>query len=414
MDTWNSLAQSSSAALGPWLPRVAAALAIVLLAWLLASIARAAVRRLLAAARLEERLQSPGLAASLAGIAYGLVWLFALPALLGTLGLDGLLLPVNAMMARLLSFLPNLVGAVAIFAIGFLAARILRQAIGGLLQAAGSERLAARIGLATALGKNTLAGLAGSAVFVLVLLPTVSAALQALGLDGVAQPVLHLLDTVIALLPRLLSAALIVAIGAVLGRVLAGLVTAVVGGAGLDRLLAGAGLGANFRIAGRDLSELVGGAVMVGVLLLAVTQACQVLGFDVLTQAVAGLGGVLARLAVAVVVFAVGFWLALLAARSIAASTAPQAKLLGRAAQIGIVFFSAALALSQAGLPGDIVAIAFGAVMGALALAAALALGLGGRRAAAKWLDASAASLAPAVVVMADTPTETHSERRAL
>lgn len=392
MEQWSSLLREAAGSLGPYAPRVLGALAVVLLAWIGARLVRAGVARLVQARALEERLQTPGLGALLGNIGAGLVWLLALPALLDALALDGLLGPVNAMISRLLGVLPNALGAAAIFAIGLLAARILRQLVTGLLTAAGSERLAARIGLTPALGENSLAGLAGSVVFVLVLLPTLTAALQTLGLEVVARPVGHLLDQVVELVPRLISAAVIVAIGAVLGRLLAGLVTALLAGVGVNRLPERLGLPADVRVGGRDISELAGGLAMAAVLWLSVTQACEVLGFGVLTDAVASLGGVLARLVAALFVFTVGLWLAAVAARIVAASASSQAALLGRLARVAVLFFAGALALRQAGLPADIVSIAFGAVVGGIALAAAIAVGFGGRELAARLLESAAAS----------------------
>jgi hypothetical protein len=392
MDQWGTLWQAAAGKLGPFAPRVLGALAILLLAWLMGRLVRAAVLRLAASRRLDERLQTPGLAALLATIAYALVWLFALPALLDALALEGLLAPVNAMMSRLLGVLPNFLGAAAIFGIGLLAARILRQLVTGLLTAAGSERLAARLGLSTALGERGLAGLAGLVVFSLVLLPTLSAALQALGLEVIAKPVAHLLDQVIELIPRLISAAVIFAIGAILGRVLAGLVTALLAGAGVNELPGRLGMPADLRVGGRDLPELGGGIAMAGVLLLATTQASEVLGFGAVTEAVAALGGVFARLIVALVVLVVGLWLGAVAARVVAASSVAHAALLGQLARAAILFFTAALALRQAGLPADIVAIAFGVVIGSIGLAVAIAVGFGGRDVAARLLETAAAS----------------------
>ena len=392
MDGWIGGLQALGPGMGPYLPRVLGAVVLLLAAWVLSRLARAAVQRIGQARGLDERLRTPGITALLANIAHWTVWLLALPALLGTLELQGLLAPVNATMARLLGVLPNLLGAAVVLGIGLLAARILRELVTGILTAAGSERLAERIGLAPALGERTLAGVAGYGVFVLVLLPTLTAALQTLGLEVVAKPVGLLLDSVIALVPRLISAAIIVVIGVVLGRIGAGLVTALMAGLGLNRLPGQIGLGADFRVGGRDLAELVGGVVMLAAVLLAVTQACEVLGFAVLTEAVAVLGGVLAKLVVALVVFAVGLWLATLAARAVAHSAVANAQVLAHVVRAVVLFFTGALALRQAGLPADIVAIAFASVFGAAALAVAIAVGVGGRHVAARLLEAAAAS----------------------
>ena len=56
--------------------------------------------------------------------------------------MEGLLKPVQAMVTRLLGFLPNLLGAAVVFGVGFLAARIVRLVITGVLTVAGSERIA--------------------------------------------------------------------------------------------------------------------------------------------------------------------------------------------------------------------------------------------------------------------------------
>lgn len=391
MDPLTSLWQAAAEKLGPFAPRALAALAILLAAWIVSRLVRAAVTRL--AAPLDAKLQTPGLAALLATIAHALVWLFALPALLDSLGLDGLLAPVNAMMSRLLGVLPNFLGAAAILGVGILAGRIIRQLVTGLLTTAGSEKVAERLGLGQALGENSLAGIAGNAVFAFILLPTVSAALDALGLEVISKPVSHLLEQVIDLIPKLIAAALIVAIGALLGRLLASLVTALMAGAGVNELPARLGMPADVRLGGRDPSELAGGIAMAAVLLLAVTQACEVLGFAVLTNAVSALGGALTQLVVAIVVLIAGLWLGAAAARVVAASQAPRAALLGRLARAAILFFTVALALRQAGLPGDIVAIAFAVVVGSIGLAAAIALGTGGREVAARLLESAATSL---------------------
>lgn len=390
MDAWTPIQQMMSANLGPYLPRMAGALAIFLAAWVAARLSRAAVLKAVRSAGLEARLKTPGLGEVLAQIVSGLVWLFALPALLGTLQMQALLDPVNVMMSRLMGFVPNVFGAVVVLGVGVLAARIVRQIVEGLLTAAGSEKLAARLGLETALGERTLASLAGSVVFAIILLPTLTAAFQALGLDAIARPVGHMLDEVVDLIPKLVSAAVIITVGALMGRVVANLLATVLAGAGMNRWPARMGLPDNWKLAGRDLSELVGATVMVAFLMVSITQACQVLGFAVLTDAVTLLGGVMAKMVAAVVVMALGLWLSAVAAQSIVASGTHQAKAWAQAGRAAILFFTAALALRQSGLPADIIVIAFGAVVGALSLGLAIAVGLGGKDVAARLLSALA------------------------
>ncbi len=394
MEGLNSMMKSLGQELGPYVPRMVGAIFIVLGAWLAARIARVAVRGLGEKAGLDARAHHPGLSALLGSVTAALVWLFALPALLGTLELRALLDPVNVMMSRLMGFVPNAFGAIVILAVGVLLAGIVRQVVAGLLKAAGSERAAERMGLASSLGKSTLADLAASVVFALVLLPVLAAALDALGMDAVTRPVSQLLDAVVALIPRLVSASLIVVIAAILGRVLAGVVSGVLAGLGINNLPRHLGLGAEFRAGGRDMSELGGLFVMVAVLFVALAQASEVIGLSMLTQAVASLGAALAHIAVAAAILLAGLWLATLAAQMVVARGGRHAGVFAMIARVAVLFFAGALALRQAGLPAEIVTLLFGSVVVGLALGVAIAVGVGGQRVAGRLLDAAADALA--------------------
>ncbi len=392
MDQLNSAWQAVASGLGPYTPRFIGALVLGVATWVVARVLRALVRRFGVARSLDERIKSPGITGHLSDTAYWLVWLLALPALLGALQMEGLLTPVQAMVTRLLGFLPNLLGAAVVFGVGFLAARIVRQVITGVLTVAGSERLAARLGLSNAVGKDGLAGLVSLMVFVLLLLPVVAATLQPLGLDSVTNPVSRLLDTVTSLIPRLVAAAIIVAIAALVGRAVASIVTAMLTGLGFDNLPARLGLTGPLRLGGRSPCELAGALVMFAVLWVAITQACQVLGFAILTDTVATLGEALARVAAALGLALAGLWLATLAGNAIAAGPLATARSVAVVAKVAILFFTAALALRQAGLPSEIVTIAFASVVGALALGVAIAIGVGGRHVAARLLEGAVAS----------------------
>lgn len=392
MDQLNSAWQAVASGLGPYAPRFIGALVLGVATWVVARVLRTLVRRFGVARSLDERIKSPGITGHLSDTAYWLVWLLALPALLGALQMEGLLTPVQAMVTRLLGFLPNLLGAAVVFGVGFLAARIVRQVITGVLTVAGSERLAARLGLSNAVGKDGLAGLVSLMVFVLLLLPVVAATLQPLGLDSVTNPVSRLLDTVTSLIPRLVAAAIIVAIAALVGRAVASIVTAMLTGLGFDNLPTRLGLTGPLRLGGRSPSELAGALVMFAVLWVAITQACQVLGFAILTDTVATLGEALARVAAALGLALAGLWLATLAGHAIAAGPLANARSVAVVAKIAILFFTAALALRQAGLPSEIVTIAFASVVGALALGVAIAIGVGGRHVAARLLEGAVAS----------------------
>jgi hypothetical protein len=173
----------------------------------------------------------------------------------------------------------------------------------------------------------------------------------------------------------------------------AGIVTGVLSGMGFNTLSQHLGLGTTSRAGARTPSELAGSVVMFAIVIVAVMQACEVLGFAILTKLVVNLGAVLAGVAVAGVVMLGGLWLSNWVAGLIRAGSAANAPALASLVRGAILFFTAALALRQAGLPGDIVGIAFGSVVGAIAVGAAVAVGVGGRHVAGKLLEEAVEAL---------------------
>ncbi|HEY9847079.1 MAG TPA: mechanosensitive ion channel, partial [Candidatus Caenarcaniphilales bacterium] len=140
----------------------------------------------------------------------------------------------------------------------------------------------------------------------------------------------------------------------------------------------------------RSPSEVVGIVALVGIMLFAALQATEVLGFEALTAVVLGLIAILGRILFGLVVFAVGLYFANLAFRLILSSGTHQANILAQTARIAIIVFVSALALQQIGIASSIVNLAFGLLLGAIAVAVALAFGLGSMDIAAEqvreWL----------------------------
>ena len=83
----------------------------------------------------------------------------------------------------------------------------------------------------------------------------------------------------------------------------------------------------------------------------------------------------------------IGYWLADLAARAIQRANPDGRTGLARIARVAILGLVLAMGLRAMGIADDIVNLAFGLVLGAVAVAAALAFGLGGRDAAGKLAD---------------------------
>jgi hypothetical protein len=397
-----------------YLPRAAGAALLLLVAWLLATVLRALTVRVLQAVRLEERLGQappaadaapaapaggPSVTRTLGEVVYWLVFLLFLPGILSSLGVEGMLAPLLVMLNRLLGFLPNLLAAGVILVVGWFVARLVQRIVAGLLGALGVDALAERVGLGAALGNQRLSALLALIVYVLLLIPVLLAALDALQLEALTLPVRNMLNNILAALPNIFAAVLLLAIAYVGGRLAGGLVTNLVAAAGFDSLPRRLGLaapaaapGAPQRVGGRTPSEVVGGLVLAAVLVFAAVEASRLLGFGLLAALLAEFLVFAGRILVGLVIFAIALWLAELAAGVVRASAVPQPRLLALTTRVAVLLLGGAMALRQMGLANEIITVAFGLLLGAVAVAVALAFGLGGREVAAQevreWRDA--------------------------
>jgi hypothetical protein len=382
-----------------FLPNLLSAAVLLGVAWLLASGLRFALTRILSTTKLDERIAAeveegatpPSKA--LGETLYWLVFLLFLPAVMGALKLEGLLEPVNVLLNKILAFLPNLFAALLILGVGWLLARIIRRIVSSLLSASGADSLGEKLGLGKVLGEQQLSILIGLVVYILILVPVVIAALDALQLEALTTPASSMLDQVLTAVPQVFAAALILFVAYLVAKLVADLVTRLLSSVGFDGFLEKIGFRratADEESEARRPSELVGWLALVAIMLFASIQALEVMRFDALAEIVSQFTLFAADVLLGVVILALGFYLAKLAAEAIQSSGTNQASILSTVARVAIVVLASAMALRQAGLAEDIINMAFGLVLGAAAVAAALAFGLGGRELAGqqlgKWL----------------------------
>lgn len=409
-----------------YVPGILGALILLFVAWLVATFLRIVVIRVLSASSFTRRLSTDAqmkaqdrvsLSQTLGNIVYWLVFLLFLPAILGALNLQGILAPVQRMVDQILGTLPNILGAVVIFGIGWFVARIVRQIVTNLLYGLGIDRLGSRAGMQNALGEQRLSGIIGTIVYVLILIPVVVAALNALNIPAVSVPASNMLNALLNALPNIFAAFLIIAVSYFLARFVGTLVASLLAGLGFNRLFVWLGLyevrnqaGASTQgpaetpgdpnaelnrpsspeepAPGRTTpSEIVGYIVMVGIILFAVMEAAQVLSFAILAALISELIVAAVQILFGLVIFGIGLYLSAQADRVIRDSGSSQAYILAPAARAAIIIFAGALALRQMGIAESIVNLAFGLLLGAIAVAVALAFGLGGRDIAGRQLE---------------------------
>lgn len=365
-------------------PQFIGALLILLLAWVIATLARGIVSRALKVTRFEERIASQAeisaeapVSDSLAQGVFWLVFLLFLPAVLSMLGMQGLVEPVQGVVDTLLNGIPNLFGALVLLLVGWFIARIIRQIVTNLLVAANIDRFGQQVGLDNQ--NQKLSNLIGTVVYILILIPAVIAALNALNIEAISGPAIAMLTAVMTGIPAFFGALVVLAVAYFVGRLIAGLVTSLLTGIGFDRLPAALGLQIQPAEDRPTLSTMVGYLVMVAAILLAAIEAASLLGLTFLAEMLGSFAVFGGQAILALFIFAVGLYLANLARDLVLSAGGGQAAFTANLVRVAVLVFVAALALQQLGIASEIVTLAFGILLGTIGVATALAFGLGAR-----------------------------------
>ncbi|KAB8317353.1 hypothetical protein SD81_018785 [Tolypothrix campylonemoides VB511288] len=398
--------------IGDFLPRLVGALVILGIAWLVATLVRLITVRGLRALRIDERLNTPqddtpslnqlSVSETIGNALYWFIFLVFLIPLLDSLGLTQALLPVQILVTQVISILPNILGAALIAVVGWFIANVVRRIVTNLLGTTGIDNLGRQFGLSGTSGTQSLSTIIGTIVYVLILIPVAIAALNQLQIEAISLPAIAMLQQILNAVPAIFTAIAILIIAYFVGRFVAELVTNILTSIGFNNIFSALGLPSPTRRVvipepttptptTRTPSEIVGIIVLVGIMLFATLAAVNILNIPALTALVGGIVVVLGRILSGLVVFAVGLYLANLAFNIITSSGDRQARILGQIARIAIIALVSAMALQQIGVASDIVNLAFGLLVGAIAVAIALSFGLGTRDIARtqvqEWLD---------------------------
>ncbi|QDL08493.1 hypothetical protein DP113_11770 [Brasilonema octagenarum UFV-E1] len=399
--------------IGDFLPRLVSAAVILGVAWLVASLVKLITIRALQALRIDERLNPPqddrlnlnslSISETIGNALYWFIFLVFLIPLLENLGLTQALVPVESLVTQIISIIPNILGATLIAAIGWFVANIVRRIVTNLLGTTGIDNLGNRFGLSGASGTQSLSMIIGTIVYVLILIPVAIAALNQLQIAAISVPAISMLEQILNVLPSIFTAIAILIIAYFVGRFVSELVTNILTSIGFNNIFSVLGLPSPTRrvviaqepiapgVSKSTPSEIVGIIALVGIMLFATLAAVNILNIPALTVLVSGIVVVLGRILAGLVVFAIGLFLANLAFSIITSSGNRQARILGQLTRIAIIAFVSAMALQQIGVASDIVNLAFGLLLGAIAVAIALSFGLGARDIARgqvqEWLD---------------------------
>lgn len=368
-----------------YIPNLFAAVAVGFIGWIVARLVRAGLTNVLSRTELDEKLSSEvgvnALSSNIAEIFYWLVLLLFLPIVLSILGLTGLLIPVQNMVNEAIAYLPNLFIAGVILFVGYILAKIVRGIVEGLGNSLGLQTQAEKVGL---FKNSNISKFLGSFVFAIIVITALIVAFEALGIQAISQPATAMLNEIMYAIPQIIAAGLILIVAYIVSRFVGRLVAELISGAGIDEIPMKLDLQ---RFLGQTrISDLIGYLIVFFTMLFAISEAANRLGLEQVSVLIAMFIQFGANILLGAVILVIGFWLANVVANVVQRGEYNSSRWLANLVRILIMGLVIAMGLKAMGIADSIVNLAFGLTLGSVAVAFALAFGLGGRQPAERLL----------------------------
>jgi Conserved TM helix len=396
-----------------WGPRILAAAIILLIGWLVARAVKWGVAAVVNKTPLARHANQPNvpkrhpstIGAQVGDAAYWVVLLIAFFLAAQPLGLASATGPIGQMLNGFGEAVPRIVGAGIIFFFGYVVAGVAKKAVEALITASHVEKLTNTVGARTPNDPTMLPRAIGGVVFALIIIPVAIAALDTLNIAAISQPATAMLNIVLNAIPRIIAAGIIIALAYAIGQFASQLLANFLASTGFDRTVNSLGLfpkssavssitvdpntGVEQTTVSPSVaatvtpSKAVGTAAFIAIVIFGMMEAFRQLNFAYGSRIMAEILTLLGSVVFGSVIIAAAVGIANFVSKAIEASSG---KLAANMTRIAIIVLGAAIGLRFMGLADDIINLAFGLIIGAIALAGALAFGLGGREPAGRMV----------------------------
>jgi mechanosensitive ion channel-like protein len=372
------LGEAGSGALGNAL----IGLAILIVGLIAVKIVTGIVRRILSRVSFLTQVNSDGsvtdLTTPISSLVKGLLTIFVLMAVLQHFGMTDVLEPLKEMLNKLMGAIPNIIGAGVVGYAGWIVAKIISQ-LAGIALTKVDNQIAERTG-------NTdlkISAFGSAFILAIILLPIVVSALGVLNIPAISEPASAMVQSLMTAIPNIIGAAIILLVAYFVAKFVIFMLSSLLTGMGVDALPKKLGIQGMFT-ENFTPTKLIGVTIMFFSMMAASTAAVNVLKIDIISTIFAKVlefgGGIL----IGSVILVIGNFLGSLSYQKLSASGNTGIANIARFAIIGLVL---AMGLRAMGLADHIVNMAFGFTLGSIAVAFALAFGLGGRDAAKNIAD---------------------------
>ena len=328
---------------------------------------------------------SKSLGASLASAAFWIIILVGLMQSLAIAGATQISDALNGVIAPIMAYGDNIIGAVLVFGIFLIVANVVKQALSAILVFA--DGLPEQLGLAS--GPVKVSSITATIASAFIVLIGAITAFDVLDMAAISDPANALLEDIVGILPNLLAAIVILGIFVIVARFVGGLIARVLPGMGLDGAVAELGIlkGAD---SGLTASVIASRVAQFFIVLLGMIAALNALGIPSLSYAMDVVLSMGAQIVFGAVIIFAGVFIARLVTSAMASTGSGATDVAANLVKWIIIILSVILGISRMGLDPTggvfILNVAQYLVMGGAA-AFAIAFGWGGKDWAARQLE---------------------------
>lgn len=371
-------------------PDIIMAILLLIVAFFVAKFAKNLVIKLLKAVKAESFLSKLGVKDTVTNssidfvgkLVYFIVFLLFLPGVLDKLDMHSVSTPIASMVNSFLGFIPKMVAAGIIVAVGLFIANIIRDLLIPVLKAIKVDTLQEKAGI-TATESTSFSSIIANVIYGVIVLIVITSALDQLDISAISSPANYIVTAIFAIIPKVLAAIVIIAAGIFIAKLVAKLLESLLAGVGADNLLEKITGNASKKVA---LSKVISEVVRYVLVIIFLVQGINVLNLPVLTGIGSSIINYMPAVLSAIIIFAIGMFAANTAEAAIVKKF-PEAKASAVIAKVAIYVFIAFICLSQLGVAIAIVEKTFILLIAALCVAFAVAFGVGGRNFAANTLE---------------------------
>ena len=369
---------------GAW--SVIKAVLLLILALIVAKIAKSLIVKLLTKTKISYLLEKTGkletqetIISFVGKLIYLLVFLLFVPGIFECLGMNAVSSPILNVLNTMWGYLPNVLAAAVILCVGFFVAKLVRELLVPVFDKIKVNRLQEKAGMEVADSaklSNTLAYI----IYVLILIPVIITALRVLNISAISDPAIAMLNIIFTYIPSILAALVIIVIGCMVAKFAGNIVKRLIASAGLDAKLASLldGKAGKF-----ELSKTIGMTVQIVMIVFFAVESLNVLHLQVVTNIGAAVIGYLPYVLAAVLILIACYVCNAIAQKALKKNGHTTYAV---ACQCAIYLIGGFMVLSELGIAKEIVNTVFIVIVAAVAVAFAISFGVGGREFAGRSL----------------------------